>query len=210
MSERIAVIDRVISDPPAVHEADPVSGLAPPHGVWSTDRDCYEFLAGRCGPGSRTLETGLGISTALFAAWRCEHTCVVPSDEERSRLLTYLSRRGIPADRLTVEVGLSERVLPALEPTGLDLVLIDGGHGFPTAIIDWFYAGGRLVEGGVLVLDDLLLRSVTAGLLDFLDADPRWARLAGTAKWAAWRRKSSGPLSEEWIGQPFFCPVPEM
>ncbi|GIH19634.1 class I SAM-dependent methyltransferase [Rugosimonospora africana] len=204
--ERLATVDRVWADPPAVHFSDPVYGLVPPNGVWRTDRGCYEFLAEHCRPGLRTLETGLGISTALFTMWGCEHTSVVPWGIEAERLREYFDRHGIDDKLLEVHVGYSHEVLPALPATPLDVVLIDGGHGFPMAALDWFYAGGRLVAGGVLVLDDLHLPSVTAGLLDFLTHDPRWTPLAQTRKWAAWRRESSGPLAEEWTAQPFFSP----
>lgn len=204
--ERLLAVERVWANPPAVHFSDPVYGLEPPGGVWRTDRTCYAFLARHCRPGQRTLETGLGISTALFTMWGCEHTSVVPWGIEADRLREYFDKHGVNDKRLTVEVGYSHEVLPALAPTPLDLVLVDGGHGFPLAALDWFYAGGRLVAGGVLVLDDLHLPSVTAGLLDFLDRDPRWTALERTRKWAAWRRESSGPLAEEWTAQPFFSP----
>ncbi|MCA2211355.1 class I SAM-dependent methyltransferase [Jidongwangia harbinensis] len=203
---RLATVEQVLADPPNVHFADPVYGLVPPGGVWRTRRSCYEFLAAQCGAGSRTLETGLGISTALFTMWGCVHTCVVPWRIEADRLRGYLAERQVDDGPLRVEVGYSHEVLPALEPTPLDLVLIDGGHGFPMAMLDWFYAGGRLVTGGVLVLDDLHLPSVTAGLVDFLDRDPRWVELHRTDKWAAWRRESAGTLAEEWTDQPFFSP----
>lgn len=195
-----------MADPPAVHFVDPVYGLVPPGGVWRTDRSCYEFLATHCRQGISSLETGLGISTALFTLWGCRHTCVVPWAVEAEKLGAYLAAREIDDSRLHVVVGYSHAVLPTLDPTPLDLVLVDGGHGFPMAVLDWFYAAGRLVAGGILVLDDLHLPSVTAGLLDFLDRDPRWTPLDRTDKWAAWQRESSGDLAEEWTDQPFFSP----
>lgn len=203
---RLACVEKILAEPPAVHFSDPVYGLEPPGGVWRTDQSCYEFLAAQCHPGARTLETGLGISTALFTIWQCTHTSVVPWRIEANRLFEYLKEHGIETDTLTVAVGYSHEVLPLLDPQPLDLAFIDGGHGFPLAIIDWFYSASRLVEGGVLVLDDLHLRSVTAGLVDFLTEDPRWTPLESTEKWAAWRRESSGPLHEEWTAQPFFAP----
>lgn len=74
---------------------------------------------------------------------------------EAERLWDYFDQRHIDNTGLTVHIGYSHDVLPTLNPTPLDVVFIDGGHGFPLAVIDWFYAAGRLVEGGVLVLDDL-------------------------------------------------------
>jgi hypothetical protein len=63
-----------------------------------------------------------------------------------------------------------------------------------------------LGQGGLFVLDDLHLRSVTVGLVEFLDADPRWDQVTRKAKRAAWHRRSSGSLAEECTAQPFFSP----
>jgi hypothetical protein len=208
-SQRRAILEYVLTNPPAVHFSDPIYGLEPPGGVWRTHRSCYEFLSKRCGPGARTLETGLGISTALFTMWGCDHTSIVPWEIEAERLMAYLALNEVDTQNLTVIIGYSQDILPNLDPTPLDLVLVDGGHGYPTAVIDWFYAGARLVKGGILVLDDLHLPSVTAGLVDFLDQDPRWLKLVSTNKWAAWQRESSGSLNEEWTKQPFFSPFVE-
>lgn len=197
LSDRISVVGQVWADPPLVHTRT----YGP--GVWATEKDCYEYLAERCPPGTRTLETGLGISTVLFTSWGCEHTCVVPSEEEVQRCVEYLDERKIDRSQLTFHVGLSEEVLPQLEPSPLDLVFVDGGHGFPTAIIDFFYTAGRLMQGGWLVLDDMQLPSVRLGLVDFLELDPRWHLEGRTPKWAGWRRAGSGPVSEHESAQEF-------
>jgi predicted O-methyltransferase YrrM len=191
-----AAVDAVLADPPRVHANAPT-------GVWSTDASCYRFLADRCGPGSRTLETGCGVSTVLLAALGAEHVCVSPGADETSAIAEHLAARGIDAGRVRFEVAGSHEALPRLLAEGLelDLVLIDGGHGFPMPILDWFYAGSMLRRGGVLVVDDLTLPAVRL-LVDVLERDPRWARVAGSAKWGAWERRSAGPLTEDWTAQP--------
>lgn len=172
-------------------------------GVWSTERSCYEFLAGRCPAGSATLETGSGLSTALFAAWETEHYCITPGEVEVTALREYCSRMELSTDRVTFDVRESDAALPRLPARPLDLVLIDGGHGFPIPMIDWYYAAGNLRSGGVAVVDDLHLPAVKV-LVDFLAVDPRWRRTAGTAKWIAFERVGSGPLLEDWYDQPFY------
>src|SRR5256885_429513 len=52
----------------------------------------------------------------------------------------------------------------------------------PVPMIDWYYAGSRVRQNGVLVLDDIQLPAV-AHLRRFVNADPRWAVLRGTDKW---------------------------
>ncbi len=188
----------VAGDPPPVH--GPVAGET---GVWGTELDCYDFLARHVGPRSCTLETGCGISTALFAVWGAEHTCVVYSHDEVDILRSWAQERGVDLSHMSFEIGPSDEVLPRLAPTTLDLVFVDGSHAFPAVIIDWFYAAGRLREGGIAVLDDVQLASVRLGLVEFLAKDPRWELIARSGKWVAFVRHSSGSLREEWTDQPF-------
>src|SRR3954468_15013965 len=136
--DRLTLIERVIADKPPVHDFEEAHFA--PGGVWDTDRDCYRFLAEHCGEGDNTLETGLGISTVLFAAWGTHHTCVVPNQGEVDRCRAYCEARGIGIRSVDFQVGFSDEVLPALPPRELALLFIDGGHGFPAPIIDWYYA----------------------------------------------------------------------
>ena len=117
--------------------------------------------------------------------------------------MLHCRNRQIATDRLTVIQGFSDEVLPTLPRTDLDLVLIDGGHGFPTPIIDWYYGAGRLRAGGILVIDDVHLPAVRL-LLDFLNADPRWSLMESTPKWIAFKRTKSSSLQEEHDKQTFW------
>ena len=197
LQDRIASVGRVLADPPQVH-------LHPrANGVWSTDAECYEYMATLAKPGARTSETGLGVSTVLFALWGCQHTCVVHTETEVVACQQYLKSRRISADRVAFHIGPSERVLPNLALQDLDLVFVDGCHGFPLPAIDWFYAASMLRADGVAVLDDAQLLHVRLGLFDFLNRDPRWIRTRRRPKWVAYQRRESGTLSEEWEQQPF-------
>ena len=189
------MVEQVLGDPPQVHAGVPT-------GVFHAARACYEWLAEVCRPGCRTLETGLGVSTVLFARWGCVHTAVALWSTEVALLSDHLTSRGVDRTNLTVLDGGSDVVLPALAPDPLDLVLIDGCHAFPFPILDWFYAGRRLVRSGHVVVDDLQLPA--PAMLDrFLAADPRWTDVARGRRWVAYRRESEGDLREEWRAQPF-------
>ncbi|MER7268903.1 class I SAM-dependent methyltransferase [Micromonospora carbonacea] len=207
LDDAFGQVTRILADPPSVHPTTAGNPGDPPDGVWRTEQACYEFMAQHCPPGTRTLETGLGVSTALFALWQCDHTCITPSPQEKEHLSAYLESRGIDASSLRIELGLSQFVLPTLNRTPLDLVFIDGCHGFPVPIIDWFYTSQRLRAGGIVVLDNLNAPSVRLGLLDFLQADPRWNLLSRGSWWAAWQRQTSHHLHEDWITQPFLGPL---
>lgn len=198
---RSVIVDRLFADLPQVH-----TELGNPKGgVWSTDRSCYEFIADHCQPQWRTLETGLGLSTLLFVLLGSSHTCIAPWTPEIAGLLSHCREREINTDRLNLVQGFSDEVLPTLPQTELDLFFIDGGHGFPTPLIDWYYGAGRLRRGGMLVIDDIHLPAVQL-LLAYLDADLRWRRTEKTGKWAAYERLGEGTLREEHSRQEFLKP----
>ena len=203
---RLEVLERVIADPPHVHPD------APNGSAWRTSRRCYEFLAGAVTPGARTLETGAGLSTILFAAWGCVHTAVVPIPEEATVLQEYCKTRGINTEHLSFDLRGSEQALPEHYGDGpLDLVMLDGAHAFPLPIIDWFYGAGRLRSGGIAVFDDVPLPAVRSFLDGYLELDPRWELVDGTRKWRAYRRLSEGSLAEHESEQAFFRgPLPSV
>ncbi len=202
---RLAKVDRLLADPPVVHPMD--SSATPPMGVWSTEEAAYRFIAERCLPGVRTLETGSGLSTVLFAALGTDHICCTPGPEEAERIIGYCKAHELSVEGLRFELGSSHESLPRLQGVGTrrDLALIDGSHGFPLPVLDWFYAAGMLDAGGVVVIDDIALPAV-ATLLDFVGRDPRWRHIAGSAKWVAFERTTSEPLAEDWTAQPFYVP----
>lgn len=203
---RKAAVNRLLASPPAIHHLTPDDVAADrPAGVQSTTASCYRFLASHCPAGTRTLETGAGLSTILFLEWGCDHTCITPTASQVAAISDYLRQRGIPVDQANFEIDSSDNVLGRDGDSGtpLDLVFIDGCHGFPLPIIDWHYAAGRLGEGGIVVLDDAHLPAVK--LLDaYLKSDPRWRRMDGGPTWSAFQRLHSGSLAEDWYFQPFY------
>ncbi len=195
----MAWVDQVAADPPIVHPGSPDGA------VWSTETSCYRFMAEHVQKGSRTLETGAGLSTVLFAAWECDHVSVVPFADEARAIEEYCDTHSIPRDSLRFDLRPSEVALPSmLGSDPLDLVFIDGSHGFPMPIIDWFYGASLLRRGGVAVFDDIQLPQVRSFVELFLEPDPRWLPLASTAKWVAFGRDSEGSLAEGEWEQGFF------
>lgn len=196
-----SLVGALLADPPLLHQVHgpDVDEL----GLWEAERSCYHFLADRCPPGAVTLETGLGLSTLVLVAMGAQHTCVTHSAAEADRLLAACRQRGLATDRLHLLVGPSDQVLPGLDLDDVDLYLIDGGHGFPIPMLDWFYGASRLKEGGVVVLDDVNLPAV-AMLSRYLDSDPRWRPLVANSRWAAWERTRRERLTEDHWEQPLF------
>jgi Methyltransferase domain len=132
-----------------------------------------EWLERTLEPGWATLETGAGVSTMVFA-WRgTEHEVVTPAADEPDRITAECLRRGISTGGIRFLIGPSHDVLAAWRPRPLDLVLLDGAHGFPYPILDWWYVMPHLKTGGLLVLDDVYMGGVRT-LLEHLRSRPAW------------------------------------
>jgi predicted O-methyltransferase YrrM len=155
------------------------------------------------GEGARTLETGEGVSTALFALKRARHTTVSPHARALELVRLFCQEHGIGTSTVTFAQDVSQRALPRLDLADLDLVLVDGGHGFPTPFIDWYYAAGALRLGGVLMVDDIDLWTCRV-LVEFLREEPAWRyeRTLG-GRTAVFTRVGLGEHAAEWIHQPY-------
>ncbi|MEM9204107.1 MAG: class I SAM-dependent methyltransferase [Actinomycetota bacterium] len=193
-AKRRSDIDAVHADPPLVHGAAP-------EGVWRSTRDVYAFLAEHLPVNAVTLETGLGLSTVLFSQWTVRHTCIVPARDQVDRVCDYARTRNIDVGHVDFEVGTSDLVLPTLDLEPLDLLFIDGGHGFPHPAIDWYYGSLHLKPGGIVVIDDAQLPAVHDHLIAVLEADPRWEAMGGNWKWRAFRKVGDFSVCEEWTEQ---------
>jgi hypothetical protein len=104
---------------------------------------------------------------------------------------------------VTFHHELSERVLPALDPAPLDLVLIDGSHSFPQVFIDWFFTQRALKVGGTLLVDDVHIWTGRV-LRDFLRAEPEWKLVE---RWAgrtvAFRKVAHYDDGKDWADQAY-------
>jgi hypothetical protein len=120
-----------------------------------------------------TLETGSGASTLIFASRGALHEAITPSSEEERRIRSACAERGIDDSQLTFHIGRSEDVLPSLAGPELDLVLVDGAHGFPYPILDWWHLAPRIKTGGRMLLDDAYLPPVAA-IVDYVRASEAW------------------------------------
>jgi hypothetical protein len=133
----------------------------------------------------------------------CRHDCVVPFAAEIEYIRSRCDRLGISHERVTFHQSPSEKLLPQLDPEPLDLVLIDGGHGFPAPFIDWYYAGRRLRLGGTLIVDDTHLWTGKV-LREYLEEQPGWELVESLPlRSAAFRRTGDEEQLQEWIHQPY-------
>jgi hypothetical protein len=140
---------------------------------WGLAWSALAWIEENLQPGMSTLETGAGASTVVFAAAGVAHEAITPDPSEETRIRAECSARGINAANITFHIGASHEVLPHWQARLLDLVLIDGAHGFPYPIVDWWQLAPHVRVGGRVLLDDAYLPSVTA-IVDFVRANPAW------------------------------------
>jgi hypothetical protein len=138
------LLETVIANPPQAHKGDTeVSNEKALRGssltgslretvdknlvaYYGIDSKVARFLHRAVAEGERTLETGSGLSTIIFAIRKAYHTVVTPNKGE-----------------------VSETYLPRFTLRDLDLELIDGKHSVPWPFIDWFYTAEKLKVGAM-------------------------------------------------------------
>jgi hypothetical protein len=168
---------------------------------WGLEWHALAWLERTVKAGMATLEIGAGASTIVFAAGGAEHETVTADESEEERIRAECERRGISCEKVRFHVGPSHEVLPRLQPRALDLVLIDGAHGFPYPVLDWWYTARHLKIGGLVVLDDAYMPPVGA-LVDWLGASDAWRSEAVPGYRTTVFRKLSEELpSFDWGGE---------
>lgn len=158
-------LDEILEAKPQFHDAGARS--------WQASYDVLRFIDEHVRPGDRTLEVGARVSTVLFVTKGATHLAVVPYKDEAARIAQFCREHAIPLDDLTFEIGRSDERLPLLTVSDLDLVFIDGAHGFPMPFLDWHYTADRLKVGGLLIIDDTQLWTGHT-LKCYLQQEPEW------------------------------------
>lgn len=217
----VDLLERIIATRPSFHASEteiqrtfkPSESCLPEaeaRKLAATERTCYgigedvlRFLADHVPEHSRTLETGAGCSTLVFALRKAQHTAVTPSETEIQLIRDYAKENGISLENVAFVAEPSERYLPRCDAANLDLVLLDGKHAFPWPMVDWFFTADRLKIGGVMLLDDAQMRSVSV-VGDFMAADTGWEFVRNfDGKTLAFRKVREQVLDVAWHMQPW-------
>jgi len=202
--------DLLMQERPKLHSAhDGTTATESAVYDWSLHPMVLQWLIDHLRPGFRTLETGCGYSTILFALCGCHHTVVSPFPDEHRCISEWCQKHGVSVDTVNFLAGPSDRELPALTRSPLDLVLIDGDHAVPAPLIDFHYTSDCLVKDGFLLVDDVQLPSVQQ-LSDFVDAEtPRWKYLEQISRTRIYRKCIGGKVTGLlWRQQPFCTTAP--
>jgi hypothetical protein len=168
---------------------------------WKSGWELLEFFAANIGPGMATLETGCGYSTIVLGATGASHTTITPEPLEIDRVKGFAADNGIEIPDQKFAVGPSSDVLPTLEKTPLDLVYIDGAHGFPHPCVDWLHTEGRVKVGGLMLVDDVRIPACRV-LHDFLMGETDvWRFEKFFADTSVFRKIAESPNNALWMPQ---------
>lgn len=198
-----ALIEKLFAERPKFHRSgdEPVT--------WNSQHGVLQFIADRMRPGMASLETGCGYSTVMFAASGADHTTVTPEADEETRVREWCAGAGIDDSALAFAIGPSHAVLPQLVQAGpLDLVYIDGAHGFPHPSIDWMFTETRLKVGGWMLVDDI--RIPTCRIVhEFLAADNNWKLDRFIGDTSVFVKLAEGANSAMWMPQGYNKSYPD-
>jgi predicted O-methyltransferase YrrM len=172
--------------------------------TWEASTALLRFLDDALKPGMRTLETGAGRSTLMFARKGAVHAAVTPAGAEIAAIQAEAERLGVDLSRVTFHNAFSQDVLPSLASgeEDLDIVFIDGGHGFPDPAIDFQYLAPRLKVGGLLLIDDVDLWTGDM-IVKVLRRERGWAYERKLQGRTAVFQKTAPFCAAEWTEQPY-------
>lgn len=197
----VAVVELLVRERPSFH----LGGA-----VWNALPETLSLIARHVRPGDRTVETGAGASTVVFAAAGARHTAISPISDEHERIRAWCQEHEVNDGNVTFAVGTSDRVLPPMaEEEAFDAAFIDGKHSFPHPVVDWHYITTALRVGGLLLVDDLPIPAVTPIVRHML-VDPAWELLELADNRAGVFRKLAEPEpGDDWEAQPYNRSYPD-
>lgn len=141
----------------------------------------------------RSAETGTGKSTLLLSHLSAAHTVFTIDDAGAGDSLQVVRESPLlRGESVAFVVGPTQLTLKDhvfAEP--LDLVMIDGPHGFPFAQLEYFFFYPHMAPGALLVVDDVHIRAVN-DLFRVLRADAMF-ELIDVVRTTAFFRRTSAP-----------------
>lgn len=142
--------------------------------AWDASDVTLSYIQNHLTKEMHTCETGAGKTSLVFAKYGAQHTVVTPSQSEIANIKKLANDENIDLSNTRFITDFSQNALPNLNfEQPLDIVLIDGGHGFPIPQIDFVYLAPHLKIGGKLLIDDIDLWTGKI-LVDFLRAENGW------------------------------------
>jgi hypothetical protein len=142
-----------------------------------------------------SAETGVGKSTLLLSHISQHHTAFALDDTGTSNsLINVRDSPLLRRDCVNFIIGPTQQTLPRYSFTNrLQMVLIDGPHGYPFPEIEYYFFYPQLDEDGLLIIDDIHIPTVFR-LFSFLREEKMFDFLGVASTTAFFRRNSSAPF----------------
>jgi predicted O-methyltransferase YrrM len=177
------------------------------HDSGPLDDNVLQALADTCsryGRVLRSVETGAGKSTLFFSHVSRNHT-VFAIDIGNS--LTRVRESSLLKSEVVEFVeGPTQQTVPQYTfDEKLDIVLIDGPHGYPFPDLEYYYFYPHIAEGGILIIDDINIPSIRR-MVEIVKSDAMFECQQIIGKTMFLKRTSApvfDPLADGWWDQEY-------
>jgi len=151
-----------------------------------------------------SAETGCGKSTLLLSWLSRSHTVFTLESYGSVPARSYQNVQSselLNEDAVHFVLGPSQRTLPKHSfSRNLQFALIDGPHGFPFPMLEYYYLYPALEENGLLVIDDIHIPTVR-WLHDFVAEDEMFELVEIVEQTSFFRRTKCptfNPVGDDW------------
>lgn len=148
------ILDALASLPKDFHDA----GVMPLNVLEAIERHSRDLDI------KNSVETGSGLSTILLSHLSKNHLVFAKErfGERQGNSISSVQNSGLfRSESVEYVIGPTQRMLPNYEFTEkLQLVLIDGPHGFPYPDLEYYYLYQHLDEGALLIIDDIHIPTI--------------------------------------------------
>ena len=149
-----------------------------------------------------SAETGTGKSTLLLSHLSPDHTVFAKDDRgDGDSLMNVQQSPVLRREGVRFVVGPTQRTLPRHQfDHSLQLVLLDGPHGYPFPELEYYYIYPHLSENALLIVDDIQLPTVF-NLFCFLREDEMFRHVETVHSTAFLVRTAApvfNPLDDGW------------
>ena len=183
------------------------------HGAGSVSISVLEAIAKHAdaiAPIENTVETGSGKTTLLFSHLSKKH--FVFARDDGNSISVVKNSVILNASSVTFIEGSTQKTLPGHTFTDkIDIALIDGPHGYPFPDMEYYYFYPLIAQGGLLLLDDIQIPSITR-MFEIIDSDDMFKLLEIVHNMAFFQRSDApliDPLSDSWWLQGYNRPYYE-
>src|SRR5215471_5499359 len=99
------IFNALLAERPSLHgQGDPTQ--------WQLADEVLSWLFANVREGHRTIETGCGYSTIIFALKGARHLAISPTAEEHARIRAWCERHGVDMSSSELRLDRSEHALP--------------------------------------------------------------------------------------------------